>query len=774
MRLRPLNLLTGLVFTIVLLGVISAVAVFLSAQNYRKLAFDFQRGHMAQQVSERAADILADELRGARRLVLVVQSQERFNQALASGEVDTITAVLRDQFAQKLVTSEIINAVGLYAFDPEYNLLGGASRLDAVIDSDAVLCPGFIGQGQQREGPAQHLPLAGLCLHEGRPLFAAMIPMDGMSPTGYLQVISDPLPKLGKIDFLLDMLIRINRMDGVELYASQVEEPEAAPVTVIKADYLLHTSDNRPALMITATRDADELVTRLDSSNKRLLLIVGLTLLSTMALALLLVKYSVFKPLRQLSKQLRAEWYGNRGKATGPAEADDNDAPVSFHALGELYESLHDKAIRDPLTGTYNRALLEDRLKQIIAEHRRSPGKAAILLVDMVRFKYVNDLLGHYTGDQLLKEVVERIGAVLRESDTLARFGGDEFSVILPDTDDDQAVQVAQKIIQSMEPDFEVEGHTLSAAVSIGIAMLPEHGEDVETLLRHADYAMYSVKSTRQGYAFYDPMTTDEVNVARMALDGMLNEDIERNDLFLVYHPVMDFATDRVSYLEALVRWRQADGRILMPDTFIRVAEQSGLIRQLSEWVLDTACRELAELQQISPYLRAGVNLSMHNLHDLGLTEKIRGTLERHRLQPESLLLEITETGFMLDPERVIVILDQLAAMGLQLSIDDFGTGHSSLVYLRRLPVHTLKVDKSFVADMDTDDDNASIVRATIDLGHSLDLTVTAEGVESRPVHDLLKEMGCDYYQGYYVGEPMDKAAVNAWLSGNRDVIQSL
>ncbi|MGB5606178.1 MAG: EAL domain-containing protein [Gammaproteobacteria bacterium] len=772
MRLRPLNLLTGLVFAIVLLGVISAVAVFLSAQNYRRLAIDFQRGHMTQQVSEQAANILADELRAARRLALLVQSQERFNQALASSAADSIAAVLRDQFAQQLVTSEIVNAVGLYAFDPEYNLLGGAARLDSVIDSGVVLCPGFTGRGQQRVGPEQHLPLSGICLHAGRPLFAAMIPMDGLSPTGFLQVIADPVFKLGKIDSQLDMRIRISRMDGVVLYTSPAG-PVVDPDTVIKTEYVLHTGDDQPALLITATRAADKLVTRLDSSNKRLLPVVGLTILATMALALLLVKYSVFQPLRKLSRQLREEWSGSRDRVAGHAPADSEDEPVSFHALGELYESLHDKAIRDPLTGIYNRALLEDRLKQIIAEHRRSPGTAAILLVDMVRFKYVNDLLGHYAGDQVLKEVVERIGAVLRESDTLARLGGDEFVVILPDTDDDQAIQVAQKIIQSMNPDFVVEGHTLSAAVSIGIAMLPEHGEDVETLLRHADYAMYSMKSRRDGYAFYDPMTTDEANVARMALHGMLNEDIERNDLFLVYHPVMDFATGRVAYLEALVRWRQADGRILMPDTFIRVAEQSGLIRQLSGWVIDTACRELAELQQTSPGLRTGVNLSMHNLHDLGLTDKIRGALERNHLQPRSLLLEITETGFMLDPDQVIVILDQLAALGLQLSIDDFGTGHSSLVYLKRLPVNTLKVDKSFVADMDTDDDNASIVRATIDLAHSLGLTVTAEGVESRPVLDLLTAMGCDYYQGFYVAEPMDKAAVTAWLSGNHAVMQS-
>jgi diguanylate cyclase (GGDEF)-like protein len=448
--------------------------------------------------------------------------------------------------------------------------------------------------------------------------------------------------------------------------------------------------------------------------------------------------------------------------------------PVSFDALGELYETLRDMAIRDPLTGTYNRALMEDRLKQVIAEHRRSPSTAAVMLIDMVRFKYVNDLLGHHIGDLLLKQIVERIRKVVRESDTLARLGGDEFTVILPYTDDEQAFQVAEKIIHAMEPEFEVGDHKLSAAVSIGIALTPDHGEDVETLLRHADYAMYSAKKTRNDCAIYDPRSSEEINAARMTLNGMLNEGIGRNDLFLVYQPVMDFRTEQVSYIEALVRWRQPDGTIILPDTFIRVAEQSGVIRQLSKWIINTACRELATLQQVYPGLRAGINLSMHNLHDYNLTDQIMQSLERYRLEATSLILEITETGVMMDPDQVVDILGQLSEMGLTLSIDDFGTGHSSLVYLRRLPVHTLKVDKSFVIDMDKDEDNASIVRATVDLAHSLGLTVTAEGVETGTVYEKLRDIGCDFYQGYYVGEPVDAAGMSEWLDKEKSAPNSL
>jgi len=479
----------------------------------------------------------------------------------------------------------------------------------------------------------------------------------------------------------------------------------------------------------------------------------------------------LLQSLRSIGYRFRHVW-NRRAPPSDAITVSGKDTPVSFRELGELYETLHDVAIRDPLTGIYNRALLVDRLKQLLVEYRRTPGRAGVLLIDLVRFKYVNDLLGHHAGDLLLKQVVERISEALRESDTLARLGGDEFVVILPDTETEQAEQVAQKIIQAMQPGFEVDGHKLSASVSIGVTLMPDHANDVDTLLRNADYAMYSAKDNKQGYAVFDPSITDEITLARMTLDGILNKDIERNDLFLVYQPVLFIGTGEVSYIEALVRWRRPDGKILLPESFIRVAEKSGFIKQLTTWVIDTACRELAAMQQNCPGLRTGVNLSMYNLHDVSLMVRIQDSLDRYRLDPASLLLEITETGVMLDPDQVIKTLDQLATTGLKLSIDDFGTGHSSLVYLKRLPVHTLKVDKSFVTDMDTDEDSAFIIRATIDLAHSLGLTVTAEGVESGAVLDRLRVMGCDYYQGYYVSRPMPMAAMASWLSEREEILR--
>jgi len=766
MRLRPqLNLLSGLIITIILLGGISAATVFVNARTYRDLAFDFQRQYMTQMVAAESANILAEEDRNARNIGQRIQSRDDFRQAFNKGDAAAITAVLDAQYREAPATSGLADVIALYVFDSEARLLALASRLDtaAVAGREPLLCPGLITKARVRADSLRDKPLYELCLHDELPYLASLVPIDESAVGGYLQVVSDPIPQLLRIGHRLKMPVQISRTDGEVIHTASAWVAVHTSHEVM-SEYVLTANNSRPALKILAQRNADGLVMQIEKTNNRLLFVVGLIILATVALALLMVKFSVLNPLRDISYQFRVS---RKRDASATDSLPEPAEPVSFHALGQLYETLHDMAIRDPLTGTYNRALLEDRLKQVIAEHRRTPGKAAILLIDLVRFKYVNDLLGHHAGDLLLKEVVVRIGHVLRESDTLARLGGDEFVIILPDTDAEQATQVAEKIIQSMTPEFAVEQNRLSTSVSIGIAMMPEHGDDVETLLRNADYAMYSTKQDRRGYAIYDPATRDDIIVDRMQLDGMLNEDIARNDLFLVYQPVIEFGSHRISYLEALVRWRQPDGRVLMPGDFVHVAERSGLIRQLSEWIIETVCRELAMLQQHNPGMRAGINLSMYNLHDLNLRQQIEDALSRHRLRPESLLLEITETGMMLDPDQVIETLGELAEMGLSLSIDDFGTGHSSLVYLKRLPVHMLKVDKSFVVDMDSDEDNFSIVRATIDLAHSLGLTVTAEGVETVAVYAQLRGMGCDYYQGYYVGRPKDCEAIGEWLQEN-------
>ncbi|MDX2457391.1 MAG: diguanylate cyclase, partial [Gammaproteobacteria bacterium] len=556
MKRLNVNLLSGLILAIILLGVISAVTVYVNARTYRQLAFNFQRQYMTQLLAAESADILSDAAKSARRLGLRIQGLDSFRRPFAAGDTRGVSAVLDTQFRQAPVTSNAVNLVELYAFDRDLKLAGASSRK---ANDNGIICPDLVARLKLRQGAQRLRPLYELCLFDGKPYLASIAPAGGLVPTGYIQIITDPVPKIYRIGSRLKMPVRISLPDDTLLHST----PDWAwaidsETHDVKAEYILLADESRPALKIAALRNADGLVMQMDKTNNRLLLIVALIIIATVVLALVLVRYSVLKPLRDLSYQLIDEWAGRKHES-GELSVPEKDRLVSFHALGELYETLHDMAIRDPLTGIYNRALLEDRLKQLIVEHRRTPGHAAVLLIDMVRFKYVNDLMGHHTGDLLLQDVVKRIAGEVRESDTLARLGGDEFVVILPDADLDQAQQVAEKIIQSMDSEFEVEGRKLTASVSMGIVLMPEHGDDVDTLLRNADYAMYSAKENRRDYAIYDPSTTDDIALARMSLDGILNEDIEQNDLYLVYQPVIDIKTDKVIYIETLVRWQQPD-----------------------------------------------------------------------------------------------------------------------------------------------------------------------------------------------------------------------
>jgi diguanylate cyclase (GGDEF)-like protein len=766
MKRISFNLQAGLVLAIVMLGAIWAVTTYVTTRVYRELTFDYQGQYLSQLIRLEVSDSLESMERQSTQLGLQIQAGDGFMEVLHSGDFDEVSRELWRQFGLGLVTANVVHAVRLYAFDADFTLLGSATRLLEEKDPYQLTCPDLLQRAQARQGPQRLQPLAEICLADGYPYLALLMPVGEMRADGYLQVVTDPLPRFSAMEQALDIPVRFTRPDGTVIHES-ADWPGSDTGNLIRSEFTLSTQTGEPALRITAARNADALMSRLAVTDARVLLLVVLVILVTIVTALVLVKFAVFDPLRNISNQLRTGGFSGKAGVERAKSYDADSTSVSFHALGELYEVLHDMAIRDPLTGLYNRSLFEDRLKQIIAESRRIPTRAAILLLDMVRFKYVNDVLGHHSGDLLLKQVVERLSGVLRESDTLARLGGDEFTIILPDADGEQAKLVAEKILIALEPEFEIEGHTLSASVSIGISLFPDHGETVEAILRHADFAMYTAKKSAPGYVLYNPQTTDRLRATELSLSGALRRAIDENELFLVYQPVLDMKDGHVTYVEALVRWQHIDGQIWPSDGFIRIAEQSGLIKQLSEWVVAAACRQFAAWVQYHPELRLGINLSMHNLHDVQLPDYIRSVLYDYHLDPASILIEITETGVMLDPDQVLDTLNHLADMGLKLAIDDFGTGQSSLVYLKRLPVHALKIDRSFVLNMNHDEEDAAIVHATIDLAHSLGLRVTAEGVESEAVYRRLREMGCDEYQGYYVSKPLQPEMLMQWVAGN-------
>ncbi len=419
-------------------------------------------------------------------------------------------------------------------------------------------------------------------------------------------------------------------------------------------------------------------------------------------------------------------------------------------------------ALHDPLTGLANRSLLMDRLEQGIFRSQRENSPLAILVMDLDHFKEINDTLGHNIGDQLLVDVAQRLKKALRSTDTIARLGGDEFAMILPEDNLAQASIVAGNLLKSLDRPFFVNNNRLSVSGSVGIAMSPDDSIDSSILLQKADVAMYVAKRNNLGFSAYDPQF-DVHHPGRLTIVTDLRHAIERDELELVYQPKVNIKTGCLIGVETLLRW-QRHGQYIPPDQFIPLAEKTGLIKSLTLWVLEMAVQQCALWHRAGYPLSVAVNLSTQNLKDPNLDERIKELLDRWNVAPKSIILEITETDMMANPEEALDLSRRLHAMGMGLSIDDFGTGYSSLVYLKKLPVEEVKIDRSFIIDSKRDKDSAVIVQSIIDLAHNLDLKVVAEGVEDRHVVEQLASIGCDYAQGYYISAPLSPAQFDAWL----------
>lgn len=421
----------------------------------------------------------------------------------------------------------------------------------------------------------------------------------------------------------------------------------------------------------------------------------------------------------------------------------------------------------DTLTGLPNRILLVDRLEQAINTASFERSKIAILVVDIDRFKDINDTLGHSTGDRVIRQIAQRLRKIIPEPNTVARLGGDEFGIILKKfgTKED-AAEVVHTIKETLQVPLKLEGVRLDIDASIGITLYPEHGKDAQILLQRADVAMYQAKQKHCGFIMYTT-TLDRCNTRRLTLMGELREAIINNELVAYYQPKIDIKTGKIKELEALVRWKHKVHGLVQPDDFIPMAEQTGLIKQLTLWILHESLMQCAKWNDEGFELRVSVNLSANDLMDVELPETITRTLNAHNVPPEKLLLEITESAVMLDPNRALEVLTNLSTLGVRLSVDDFGTGYSSLSYLSKLPVSELKIDKSFVMGMENNSNNTVIVQATIDLGHNLGLEVVAEGVETASSISLLQPLGCDTLQGYYFTKPLSAQEFNTWRSQN-------
>jgi diguanylate cyclase (GGDEF)-like protein/PAS domain S-box-containing protein len=423
----------------------------------------------------------------------------------------------------------------------------------------------------------------------------------------------------------------------------------------------------------------------------------------------------------------------------------------------EREERVRHLAHHDALTGLPNRVLLTDRITQALALAQRNDTRAAVMFLDLDRFKNVNDSLGHSAGDKLLQEVATRLKAAMRASDTVSRLGGDEFVILMPDAADQAAIAVAaRKVLEAIGRPYQVDGHELTSTPSLGIAVYPADGQDVETLLRNADAAMYHAKeSGRNNYQFF----TQDMNaraLERLSLERSLRRALQRDELRLHYQPQYDLGTGRIVGVEALIRWEHPVEGLVSPARFMPFAEETGLILPIGAWVLQKACCQNRDWQREGlPAVRMSVNISAVQFRQAGFAETVRQALADSGLDARYLELEVTESVIMHDADRVTATLGELKQMGLELAIDDFGTGYSSLNYLKRFPIDRLKIDQSFVRDIPSDGEDAAIISAIIGLTRNLGLRTIAEGVETHEQLEFLRGQGCDEVQGYLLSRPL-------------------
>jgi diguanylate cyclase (GGDEF)-like protein len=423
------------------------------------------------------------------------------------------------------------------------------------------------------------------------------------------------------------------------------------------------------------------------------------------------------------------------------------------------------QALHDSLTDLPNRSLFLERANQALLAAKREQWSFAVMIMDLDRFKEINDTLGHHHGDQVLQQIGSRLEPLLRESDTVARLGGDEFAILLPHIEDPAAVmRIAAKMRNSLERPFYVQGLALDVDASIGIAVYPRHGKDIGTLLQRADVAMYVAKNTGTGQETY-AAENDNHSPYRLSLSGDLRNAIERSELLLMYQPQVSLSDGAVRGVEALVRWQHPDRGILAPGEFIPIAERGGLIQPLTKYVLNEAIRQCAEWDKEGLNLNVAVNLSVRNLVDPELSGLVRELLQKWDIDPIRLELEITESAIMSDPEQAAVVLNELHVLGVRLAVDDFGVGYSSLSSLKKLPISAIKIDRSFIQHMAIDENDLFIVRSVIDLSHNLGVEVVGEGVETKEVSDMLGLLGCDYIQGFYRSAPTTAKEI-PWLVG--------
>jgi diguanylate cyclase (GGDEF)-like protein len=580
-------------------------------------------------------------------------------------------------------------------------------------------------------------------------------------------------------------LARIERARGafdsaftetVELIELDPDDPRDAMKAMLgktmpALETMLVAIDDLVRAQTAAADDHTAELTAAQETSKRRILFLGISGALMGFLLSWLIARSIAGPLGQ-TVQFADMVAGGRFDGTLPS-----GGPREVQALTEAFnrmragiasreERISELAYRDPLTGLPNRSLFSDRLRQAIANSERNGFPMSVLVMDVDRFKSVNKVLGYEFGDRMLKSVAVRLQEALpRKADTVARLGGDEFAVLLVAQDVREATRVADMLLRSLSSPMTLDGQLVDVGVSIGIAGSPEHGRDPGFLLARADAAMDAARRTKTGFAVFDPAMEADTQ-GTISLMSELRAAVAEEQLVLFYQPKATFASKHCESVEALIRWQHPARGMVPPDQFILFAEHTGYIREITKWVIDRSVAQAVRWRRSGLDIGVAINVSARDLVYENLPSFVDAVLRQHGLEAERITLEVTESAVMDNVKRAYEALKHLAGLGVRLSVDDFGTGYSSLAQLKRMPVHEMKIDSSFVRELATNPNDSVIVRSTINLGHSMGLAVVAEGIEDAKTWELLQGWGCDLGQGYFLSRPLAGPQLESWLRG--------
>ena len=751
-------------FAILLMGLL-AMALVLVADNLHRRETLKREQQYTQELLESSVKKTFQQLeyRSQELVTALLGNDIDYTDPKAVAGYANLKSKLSEAQRHYLVKSRRLSVVNINALDAGYTVL---TQLDNAVNIKP--CQSLISTPDSNNFSGYEAS-SGLCDAYGQILYVTTVSFGRHVPELYIQVAIDPIKQLKQLPMDLGMPAEILKHDGTPVWKSTAWPKEIASKSAIIRTQRDVAPSGKP-LVMAVLKDMAPYHARLEKTSYTIVMVAAAVALLTILITLSILQRTAVEPLQRLAMHVRKlSQSGSRlGKAvtiSGNSEVAELSGNINemTSRLSSMYDSLEQLAFKDALTSLPNRSLFRDRLEQAILTSTERKNQFALMILDLDRFKEINDALGHHMGDQVLQQVSARLKAQMGIGDTIGRLGGDEFAVLLQGYNLPAAIKMAKALQEALKGSFKVDDHNFYLGASIGIAMFPEHGKAVSVLMQHADVAMYVAKHNKSGHCIYNP-ELDKHNPEKLALAGDLNRALYKQQFFLFYQPKLNLGTNTIDSVEALVRWEHDEKGMVPPDVFIPMLEQTGQVTELTHWVIEQSLSQARDWRDAGTLLTVAVNLSVRDLQITDAVTRIFDLLAKYHVPSLSLDLEITENSVMTDPVVALETLGHLSAAGLNVSIDDFGTGYSSLSYLKKFPAKTIKIDKSFVIGMDKDKNDYAIVRASIGLAHHMGLKVVAEGVENENVLESLRAMGCDYVQGYHIAKPMPLNELEEWM----------